>query len=174
MAVGIHCRICKSEVHADIDKLLKKGYSKTEVIRIHKDYFKGVPEVNMFASLTNHIKAKHPPALETLKLKVNEEKKREEEVVTNGNGVTIGNKKTLEEYAQILLEEGFTPDQMKKINPAIILQGQKLLIEKDKVKTQNDLLRLSMQKMMAGMVTPGDLIDGQVIDVKEIGAGVAE
>ena len=71
--------------------------------------------------------------------------------------------KTLENFAQILLEKGFTPEQLSKVTPSTILKAQKLILDKQKLSLQADSLKIAMLKLMSGLPQE-KVIDGEESD----------
>lgn len=146
------CRICLSEYRQEIDDLAQKKILLTAIKEVYYPLLKEqYTEHGFYSALRNHINKKHFIQMKAL------DKAKERSVPDNSP-------KTIEEYAQKTLEMGFTPEMLNKVNPQIILQAQKILIEKDKAKAQNDFLKLAMQKMMSGLITPGDIEEGEILD----------
>lgn len=66
--------------------------------------------------------------------------------------------KSIDDYAEFLLRKGFTdPNVLSKISPATIIQAQKILMERDKKKEEMDLLRNTLFKVMAGLLSEEDI-----------------
>lgn len=173
-----NCKICASPHRKDIDLLIKKGYRYIEAARLYfRDFNKEYLHIEGLAlGIRYHINAKHLLPLSELKLKIIEEnkdsltpeelsvpqvalerKQREEEEKKEQEAKLLSKPSTMEEYAQRLLEMGFNENQMKKVSPSVIINAQKLLIEKEKVKLQNDALQLAMIKMMSGLIGEEDV-----------------
>lgn len=71
---------------------------------------------------------------------------------------------TVEAYAKKLLDVGLSDGMLtdKKVSHNAVIGAQRLLIEKAKLKTQQDALKISMLKMMRGTFgEEGEVVDGR-------------
>lgn len=175
------CTICPSPYRSDIELLMKKGYNNASIARIFwKEFSDHFLDIKAFEDhVRNHKTRKHLPDLATLKLKIIQEH-GEEKVKASLRGQETPFTSTsqpqrpipstqspepeqkekpisVEEYAQRILERGLSDSQMKKLSPSVIIQAQKLLIDKDKIKTQHDALKIAMFKMMSGLLKEEDV-----------------
>lgn len=78
-----------------------------------------------------------------------------------------------EDYADRLLKMGLSEELMKpgRVTHKDIIGAQKLLIEKERVQNERDALKISMARLMAGMMTPAEATPISSVEVKEIMAG---
>lgn len=153
------CQICESEYREEIDGVAKKGIRVTDIAKVYFDLY-GISEEAMYKSLKRHLRGKHPPSIYSLDITPIRLAKAK-------NKYTEG-PMNIDTYAQVLLEEGFKPEQIRKLSPGHILTAQRILIEKQKAKAEEDAIRIGMAKLMSGLATTSDLIEGEVVN------GVAE
>lgn len=170
------CKVCQSPFRRDIEKLHRKGYGPTEIAKHYWTEMGYAHLKNCADKMRLHFLKKHPPPIEdivpvTPLLALEQEKEAKLMPVKES---TKGYPMNIENYAQELLEMGFTEDMMKKVRPAQILQAQKILIEKEKLKTQRDALKFTMAKFMAGLATPEDEIEMRSIADAETAEGLPE
>jgi len=162
MATIRDCRICSSPYREEIDKLIRKKLLKTDIAKHYAPLLE-VEYEKLYESLFTHEKKKHPPLITQMP-----ELSIYHPPAENPEKDVKQTPKTLEGYADVLLEMGFTPDQLKKVTPTNILKAQHLLLEKEKIKNQKDALQLSMAKLFAGMTQPADIVEGIVEEVKKL------
>lgn len=166
--INYGCSICNGPVRDEIDLAIKRGAAMPEVARAyHVAHNKTYDQ--FYPSLYSHVKKKHPPSVNSALKKVTVSKLpppppapapgSQIEPLQNQQPVTIEN------FAQKLLEKGFTSEMMGKVTPNVIIQAQKVLIEKDKLKVQNNALKFAMLKFMSGMA---DEADEKIIKGEEV------
>lgn len=155
-AFSTYCRICKSPIRGDIDKLLDKNVPVTEVALAVAKYFPAVAETNLYQSILVHKNKKHPPLPSDIKLdNVTFEK---EPPTQTELPIEPERTQTIDDYFQIILKQGFTPEMMRKLTPAQIITAQKFLSERDTAKQQNNVLLSILKSLMSGLVTEEDEI----------------
>lgn len=160
----IQCRICTSEHRKDIDLLLKNKVGYTTISREYYPYLKDAysNEKSLAESVRTHNIKKHPPSVKDLPVKAAENYKPKVKNTKEGEPMTV------EVWAQKLLELGFDPDQLKKVKINNIIAAQKLLIDKEKNKIQEDALKITMARLMSGQFkgTPPPILDGEAKEIK--------
>lgn len=165
-----HCKICRHpEARAEIESLYRKHIPMKQIaLWMGKKYFPSVTEMSFYDTLRRHIGNNHAPTMESVKRSASDSLPEElkEQVIDKDPALHIeekmqqqaqsGKKRTVEDYAQMLLEMGFTKEMLHKVNPKNILEAQKVLIEKEKAKNERDMLQIAMAKMMSGLIGPRD------------------
>lgn len=141
------CLICQSPHRKELDSLLKKRIPVFELVDAYYHFFANLykNETSFSAALNSHYKKKHPPSLA--------EALPKNSILTKDIQPMPA---TTENYAQQLLEAGMDPVKIATAKHADIIGAQRLLIEKEKLKLQNDALKLAMIKFMAGLSDPED------------------
>lgn len=156
MPYPTYCRICKSPIRSDIDKLLDKNVPATEVALAVAKYFPAVAEVNLYQSILVHKNKKHPPLPSDIKLDTITFEKEVPEPVQESISIEPEKPQTIDDYFDQILKQGFSPEVMRKLSPAQIIQAQKIIYERTKTKEQNTLLMDILKSMMSGLVTEED------------------
>jgi hypothetical protein len=146
----VYCRICKSPVRGDIDKLLAKNIPLREIAVSYLRYFPAVVENNLYQSLLHHKNKKHPPMISSIKLDSLPTQAPVEESSEPEKPLSI------DDYFDQILKKGFSPEVMGKLSPAQIIQAQKIIYERSKTKEQNTLLLDTLKSFMSGLVTAED------------------
>lgn len=159
MASG-KCRICSSPHRKDIESLIKKKVITKDIARHYAETFETNVD-NLYSSLRLHIENSHPPLISQLP-ELSTYKPEPSE-----GSIEPTKPKTIEEYAQRVLDLGFTEEQLKKVNPAVIIQAQKVLIEKQKAENQRDALKLTMSRLFSGLITPKQIKEAQEAQIVE-------
>lgn len=168
MAGSNKCRVCISPYRKDIELLLKKNVMQMDIARHYAPFFE-IDVRKLYESILTHTEKKHPPLIgEIPQLSTYEPPKPPEPAPQAEPDVTPKQKVTIEEYAGKLLDMGMSEEQLKKVNPQVILQAQKILIEKQKAENQRDVLRLAMERLFSGLMKPKHVTeviqDGSIVE----------
>lgn len=155
------CPVCTNPYyHSEIDQALLAGHSYEDVAGAFypplTQFFTSKEQLLNF--ITRHAVEKHTKALQKTEVKLPAAPEPSAVLKQKDHPITI------EGWAQKLLEMGFEPEILKKLKPSDIVAAQRLLIEKEKLKLQNDSLKLAMLKFMSGLSDESDL---QVIQGEE-------
>ncbi|MBI4335826.1 MAG: hypothetical protein HY589_04140 [Candidatus Omnitrophica bacterium] len=136
------CDICTSPFRLEIDTALRNHEMMIRVIRRYKDKFGVKLEETFRKRLQTH--AKHM------------NRNAEGLVVIESQPGVGARRATLEKFAQKLLEIGDKrlDEHPERVTIPDVIQAQRLLIERSRVKVQEDSLRLAVAKMFGG-VGPG-------------------
>lgn len=152
-AKPVKCSICLSNLREEIDGLLKKGYMATDIARKYHQAFNTSFPV-FYHSLRNHTFRKHPPRL-----------------VPPDQQIEIDKTKivSFEAYKDRLFKAGMSEEMFdtKKIRHSDLIAAERVSIEKQKLKTQQDALKLAMVKFMRGEAEDEEVIDGREGIIKE-------
>lgn len=148
------CKICLSPLREEIDSLIRRRVSRAD---LSEYYWKKLGYESANALLVSFPPHKnHPKRLADILNKKEAKKEPPKEVIPPTPQTTSSSPKSLEAYAQLLLERATDPEMMKKLSPNVILQAQKIILEKEKAKTERDNIRHYWLKMMSGLLQEED------------------
>lgn len=143
------CFICQSPFRKEINSFLKKRVAINDIIEQYFDKFLYTSTTKFRRALITH--KVHPLPLSDF---LNKDKPSHFSPPTSLNGKPTDFK----DYADEMLKRAFSPEMLGKLSPNAIIQAQRLLLERDKLKNQNDAMRNMWLKLMAGIIT---MVEGE-------------
>ncbi len=148
------CKICKSPLRQEIEYMVKRGISKSDVSRKYHTVF-AIKEASFYNKLTHHLTNNHPPLID-----LTPPTKEEIEERTK-------NPQDFKEYAEQLLGVGFKMMNVDKVSHGNIIAAKRTLIEEEKVKGELTNQRLLLLKFFRGKepeFIEGEVIGGHITD----------
>lgn len=146
-----NCAICQSPFRDELESLWKNP--KVKRMQLYNKYIGSLPIKqtfgNWYAMMRRHVNEKHGKANQII-------------VKFNNDSELANPQHTVESFAQKLLELGMV--KVQSMNPGDVaikdvIQAQRLLIEKDKLKMGQDTMMLQMAKLFA----PPGIVEGEEV-----------
>jgi hypothetical protein len=160
----VPCDICFSFYKAEIEAAMDNKIPLKKLAEKYKKLFIYGEVADLYFNLARHYNHLSEARLVVINYRALTERTAE----SNKRKVTI------ETLAQKLLEVGddileqYTADPkeaMKHVNMNHVFSAQKVLLEKKRVKVEEDALKLGMAKLFSGLSKP-NIIEGEITDAK--------
>jgi len=154
-----YCRICKSPYRAEIELLLAQKIPRSTIANRYYVKFNNTPK-SFTALLTRHERGSHPPFVDPTP----PPDLTPEEIEARKDPATF------KEYADKLLNIGFSSLDPKKITPNHVISAQRAILEEKKIEGAQKTQEIMIMKFFRG--SRPEIVEGEVKNGLDAGTDV--